>query len=242
LATIKPKVSIIIGTKNEERFFEKVLESITKQTFQDFEIIVVDDNSTDSTIDIANYYECKIINFPKGEFTYPRALNLGPEHAIGKYLVFTNGHAIPISKTWLSDGLKNFSDEMVAGVYATPLANPEANWLEIFLYSIIGFFRQKRFEVKKLKEVRMGVLGFTNAIIRKNLWEKYHFNEAFERGGEDNDWACHWVSKGYKIIHDPKFKVFHSHNLGLIGLIKQFIGWIKMGKPSSFKAQTNKFK
>ncbi len=88
----------------------------------------------------------------------------------------------------------------------------------------------------------MGVLGFTNAIIKKNLWEKYHFNEAFEMGGEDNDWACHWASKGYKIIHDPKFKVFHSHNLGLIGLIKQFIGWIKMGKPRSFKAQINKFK
>ncbi len=237
-----PRVSIIIRTKNEERFLKKVLESITKQTYQDYEIIIVDDNSTDSTINIANYYNCKIVNILKWKFTHPFSCNVGAEKATGNYLVYTNGHSIPISNTWLSDGLENFSDKMVAGVYATPLANPEANKLEKLLYSIAGLFRQKQFEVNKLKEVRMGGFGTTNAIIRKNLWEKYHFNKAFEMGGEDGDWAKHWVAKGYKIIHNPKFKVYHSHNLGLTGQIKQFIGWIKMGKPRSFKAQVNKFK
>lgn len=237
-----PETSIIIRTRNEERFLKKVLDSIIKQTYQNFEIVIVDDNSTDSTTDIANYYDCKIVNIPKGKFTHPHSCNIAAEQAIGNYLVYINGHSIPISNTWLSDGLKNFSDKMVAGVYATPLANPDANKLEKLLYSIISLFRQNKFEVNKLKKARMGVLGTTNAIIKKNLWERYHFNEIFEMGGEDRDWANHWIAKGYKIIHDPKFKVYHSHNLGLIEQIKQLIGWIQMCEPRSFKAQVNKFK
>ncbi len=47
-----------------------------------------------------------------------------------------------------SDGLKNFSDEMIADVYATPLANPEANWIEIFLYSIVGFLDKNDLKLK----------------------------------------------------------------------------------------------
>jgi hypothetical protein len=84
-------------------------------------------------------------------------------------------------------------------------------------------------------------LGFTNAIIRRDLWEKYNLNEAFARGGEDNDWGKYWLAQGFVLVHDPKFKVYHSHNLGLVDEIKQHINWMKMKKPREFVAQKRNF-
>ena len=89
--------------------------------------------------------------------------------------------------------------------------------------------------------MRMGVLGFTNALIRKDLWEKYNINEQFAGGGEDGDWAKHWIKEGFVIVHDPVFRVYHSHNLGLIDLIKQYLNWRKVGEPTEFKPQKRNF-
>ena len=47
---MKPKVSIIIRTKNEERWITSCLKSIYSQTFKNFEIILVDNFSTDNTV------------------------------------------------------------------------------------------------------------------------------------------------------------------------------------------------
>lgn len=218
-------ISIIIRTKNEEKYLGQVLESLKKQTFRDFEIIIVDNESTDRTLEIARNYGCKIITIEKGRFTYPYACNVGVRNSIGKYIVFMSGHSIPLNDEWLANGLRSFDDARVAGIYGTPFALPDANLLERTAYAFWGrYFQGKRFVIDKMEQANMGVLGFTNAMIRRDLWERYNINEAFAGGGEDGDWAKHWVSEGFAVIHDPKFKVYHSHDLGLIDLTRQFFG------------------
>ncbi len=232
-----PQVSIIIRTKNEERYLGQVLAMLNRQTLQDFEIIIVDDSSTDGTRAIASKYGCKIINLPDGEFTYPYAANIGASNSSGQYLVFLSGHSIPINKHWLAKGLANFQDEKVAGVFVEPLPLPEGTWAEK-LFSIPNkIFKSKRVIFEVENKPHGGILGFTNAIIRRDLWEQYPLNEDFAGGGEDVDWARHWLDKGYRIVREPGFVVYHSHNLGLIDLIKQYIGWKKMAKPSKFTPQ-----
>ena len=51
---MKPKISIIIRTKNEERWILKCLEQIKRQTLKDYEVILVDNNSTDKTVEKAH--------------------------------------------------------------------------------------------------------------------------------------------------------------------------------------------
>ena len=58
-----PLVSVIIPTYNSSRTLEKCLESIKNQTYKNIEIIVVDNNSTDNTKEIAKKFADKAINF-----------------------------------------------------------------------------------------------------------------------------------------------------------------------------------
>ena len=60
---MKPKISIIIRTKNEERWILKCLEQIKRQTLKDYEVILVDNNSTDKTVEKAHLAGVKKIFF-----------------------------------------------------------------------------------------------------------------------------------------------------------------------------------
>jgi len=231
----KPVISVIIRTKNEEQYLERVLRAYEKQTFRDFEILLVDDRSQDRTLDIAEKYGCRVVSIPDGRFSHPYSCNLGAEEARGEYLVYTNGHSIPAYDTFLEDGLRNFCDIRVAGVYAMPVAHADGTIADRIIYDIVGYtVGSIRYRVGdfwySLFGGKNGLLGTTNAIIRKDLWETYHFDESFNEGwgGEDSDWAWHFVGKGYKIIHDPRFRVRHSHHLRMCDVFWQIRNWHRM--------------
>ena len=69
----KPLVSIIIRTKNEERWIEHCLASIKDQTIKNHEIIIVDNNSDDFSVQVASKYSDKIISVK--EFLPGKAIN-----------------------------------------------------------------------------------------------------------------------------------------------------------------------
>jgi rhamnosyltransferase len=238
---MNPTTSIIIRTKNEEKYLEQVLQILKQQTYQDFEIVIVDDHSTDITLEIAQNYGCRIVFVPKGKFTYPYACNIGVKNSVGRYIVFLSGHSIPINNDWLRNGLSNFRNEDVAGVYSAASALPSANLLERSLYGINVIIRKKRLVIDRPEKVGMGVLGFTNAIIDRHLWERHNIDERFARGGEDTAWARYWVERGFVVIHDKRFRVYHSHNMGPIGQVKQFANWVTLSRPRKFKAQDRNF-
>ena len=81
-----PLVSLIIRTKNEERWLSSCLGAVFSQRYKAFEVILVDNESTDKTVEKARQYPIKkivtISNFLPG-----RALNLGIEESKGKYIV-----------------------------------------------------------------------------------------------------------------------------------------------------------
>lgn len=230
-----PFISIIIRTKNEEKYLEKVLKAYQRQTFRDFEILLVDDRSKDQTLNIAEAYGCRVASIPNGKFSHPYSCNLGAEKAKGEYLVYTNGHSIPAQDDFLECGLRNFQDPRVAGVFAIPIAHEDGTFADRIVYNIaaytIGAIRYRVGDLwYTLIGTRNALLGTTNAMIRRKLWEQYHFNESINNGngGEDSDWAWHFVRLGYKIIHDPHFRVRHSHHLRMRDTFWQFRNWHRM--------------
>ena len=80
------KFSIIIPNYNKEPYIKECLDSVFKQTFKDYEVIFIDDASTDASLDIVKNYPVKILKTP--HLQAGGARNLGLEVAIGEYIVF----------------------------------------------------------------------------------------------------------------------------------------------------------
>lgn len=87
-----PVISVIIPAYNAERYLEKSLESVLNQTYKDFEIIIVNDGSTDATDRIARNFVAEypdvIQYFQQSNRGVGAARNTGIAHAKGQYLAF----------------------------------------------------------------------------------------------------------------------------------------------------------
>lgn len=81
-----PKFSIIIPTYNVEKYVKKCLDSVMKQTFKDYEVIVTDDGSTDKTKSIVHKFDVELIE--SNHVGVSQARNLAINKAKGEYLVF----------------------------------------------------------------------------------------------------------------------------------------------------------
>ena len=83
-------ISIIIPVYNGEAFIQRSLNNVLAQTFKDWELIVIDDGSTDSTLKILTSYKkysnIKIIHKKNGGVSSAR--NVGIDNASGEYITF----------------------------------------------------------------------------------------------------------------------------------------------------------
>src|SRR3989304_6270636 len=99
------ETSIIVRVKNERENLQKLFKILKNQTYQDFEIVIIENNSTDGSdkvvYDIFRKDRVQTVNIDN--FSYPKACNLGAEKAKGKYLVYLSAHSFPIASTWLED-------------------------------------------------------------------------------------------------------------------------------------------
>jgi glycosyltransferase involved in cell wall biosynthesis len=82
------KISVIIPTYNRERFVVEAIDSVLNQSYTDFEIIIIDDGSTDNTKDVLKAYEDKIRYYHQTNSGVSAARNAGIKAALGKWIAF----------------------------------------------------------------------------------------------------------------------------------------------------------
>jgi glycosyltransferase involved in cell wall biosynthesis len=90
----RPIVTVIIPCYNMERYLAQTLDSVTGQTYENLQILVVDDGSKDGTAAIAREYEgrdARVKLLSQSNRGASAARNLGLDHASGKYIAFTDG-------------------------------------------------------------------------------------------------------------------------------------------------------
>jgi glycosyltransferase involved in cell wall biosynthesis len=117
-----PKVSVIITTYNRARYLQRAIRSVLNQTFQDFEIVIVDDASTDETANIVEGFANPKIRYLRHQFNRKEAgsRNTGLENARGEYIAFLDD-----DDAWLPQKLSaqidllDKSPPIVGAVYAS---------------------------------------------------------------------------------------------------------------------------
>ncbi len=118
-----PKISVILPVYNGEKYLKDAIESILNQTFQDFELIIINDCSQDSSEDIARYYtllDSRVFYYRNDtNLKLPKSLNMGFSKARGHYWTWTSCDNI-----YLPDALKELNkaldaDDEVSLVYSS---------------------------------------------------------------------------------------------------------------------------
>lgn len=205
-------ISIVIRTKNEERWISQCLRGMFDQDYKNFEVIIVDSESSDKTLEKARQFGVHRIITCK-EYLPGKALNLGIKESKGDYIVSLSGHCIPVNNKWLINLLNNFDDQKVAGVYGRQEAlafTPDADKRDLAL--IFGLDRKE--------QLKDSLFHNANSMIRKDIWQIIPFDETVTNI-EDRVWAQRVLQKGYKIIYEPLASVYHYHGIHQDGNVER---------------------
>lgn len=198
-----PEVSIIVRAKNEERWIGRCLRAIQGQAFKDFEVILVDNDSTDHTLTIASKHPVKILQIEK--FRPGKAINHGVRASCGKFLVCLSAHCIPRDPHWLGNLRKNMDIEGVAGVYGRQLPMSFSSDLDK-RDLMLTFGLDHRIQVKD------PFFHNANSMFRRDVWDRLPFDEE-ATNIEDQIWGRAVIKEGLRIAYEPEAAVFHHHGI-----------------------------
>lgn len=202
--TPSPRVSIVIRAKNEEQWIWRCLKAIQAQTLKPYEIIVVDNQSVDSTVELAFAFGAtKVLTI--GEYSPGKALNLGTDAASGEIICFLSAHCIPKDKDWLEQLVAPLEDPLVAASYGRQLPLPFSNPIDKSdLYAV---FRNES-RIQKLD----GFMNNANSAIRRSVWERIRFDSSVTNV-EDRVWGKEVIGAGMYIAYCADACVFHYNGM-----------------------------
>jgi GT2 family glycosyltransferase len=219
------KISLVIRTRDKEKYLDDLLTNLGRQTVHASELVIVNNYSTDSRRSIFRNHlieevrrifrnratHVKLVDLTDDEFSHAYSTNVGMVAAKNELVCITNSHSVPVSFRWLENGMAHFQDGKVAGVSGFFLPHREG--------TVLGALDRKVYRFVQKAILRQNWCSTINCIIRKSLWNVYPFDENLTKiipetkkyGLEDYDWSREMRIRGYKIVVDPLFSVFHSH-------------------------------
>ena len=213
------KLSVIIPTYNEEKVVGECISSLDKQTYSDFETIMVDDGSTDGTLDILKALRGKIDNLKilKQKHKGPGAArNLGAKEARGDILVFVDA-----DMTFDKNFLKNLVRPIVSGSAKGTFSKYEyvSNWDNVWArcWNINEGWEEKKRHPKNYPD--------TQPVFRALLKKEFDRVGGFDpKAGYMDDWT---LSKklGYEAVSAPG-AIFYHQNPESLGEIFRQARWI----------------
>ncbi|MFJ9566080.1 glycosyltransferase family 2 protein [Streptomyces fuscichromogenes] len=170
---MNPALSLVIPFCNVEPYLAACLDSIIKQTFVDFEVIMIDDGSTDTSREIADSYTRKDPRFRL--FRQPNrgpgpARNAGLRHASGRYIGFVDSDDIVAEDAYeqLIDSLQHTGSDVACG--GVRRFNRERSWPSP-LHEGIFDIPEKRTHITQRIEL-LGDRTVWNKIYRRSFWDR----------------------------------------------------------------------
>ncbi len=203
-------VSIIIINYNGKKFLEKCLKSLETIKYENYEIILVDNNSTDDSVEfVKNTYPSIIIIKLDKNYGFAEPNNIGAKNAKGNFLLFLNNdtEVTPNFVTELVNAAK--TDKQIA-ICQSLLLKPsgEIDSSGDFL-DTLGRAYSSKIKPGPTKEI-LSARG-ASMLVKREIFENLGgFNKEYFASFEDVDlgWRC-WIA-GYKVIVVTSSIVYHS--------------------------------
>ena len=217
----EPLISIIIPNKDSIKYLKRAINSILKSTYKNYEIIIVENNSTKKST--FKYYEkiktfAKIIKY-EGEFNYSKINNFGVTYANGEYLLLLNNDIKVITKDWLEEMLSICQREDVGIVGAKLLYSDKTvqhAGVVVGMGGIAGHVNRLISDKNPGYFGRVAVINNYSAVTaaclmtKKELYEKVEgLDEKFKVAFNDVDF-CMKIRKLQKlVVYTPFARLFH---------------------------------
>ncbi len=212
-----PEFSIIVPVYNCEQTITACLKSLQEQDHSAYEIIIVDDGSTDTTAEIcAAEQDIQLVQVSNGGPS--RARNIGITQAKGRFAAFTDGDCI-VEKTWLTELRKGFSRNDVAGVGGNQISPPDDSPLARHIqetFTILGFATSYMKTVSSMSEISHNP-SCNSAYRLSILRDLGGFDESLWPG-EDVDLDQRLTRTGHVLIRNPAAVVQHHRPQSLTAL------------------------
>lgn len=202
--------SVVIPVYNAQETIQLCLDSLARQNYpkNKYEIICVDDGSTDSSLEIINSFQSGVsIKSSTQQNSGPAfARNKGAQLAKGSIVVFTDSDC-ELSPDWLNEMLKPFEDEYVGGVQGRYKTKQKELCPLLDQIDIEGRYR------KMMKSENIDSIGTYSAAYRLKLFlDLGGFNTKYKVAcGEDFEFSYLVAKNDYKMVFANKAVCYHTH-------------------------------
>lgn len=230
-------ISVIIPVYNCEKYIERTLKSLTNQTFNNFEVIVIDDGSTDDTFNVSKrFLECSKLSYKlikQNNMGVSQARNKGIEEASGRFIYFLDGDDYINNETFniLYKEIEKNDSDMIFFPYNIVNDSSEI-WNYYQKYKKIDKLIDKNSLLKLFLEdkifICMGSAIYKNKIIKEN---NIKFNIE-SKNGEDQEFICKYIYncneityKDYILFHYYRREgsITNSCSLNRMDVVKSFL-------------------
>ncbi|MFC1512723.1 glycosyltransferase [bacterium] len=208
-----PFISVILAVKNEEKHIKQSIDSLLAQDYPNYEIIVVDNYSTDRTYELLKEYKDRIIIL-KNEIPGPSASrNMAVSSAKGEYIAFTDGDCIT-EPDWLKELYNGFDNNDntagVGGIQKSPDNETYFGRLVQDFLKVCGFVS----DYVKSPSIKHKIKNTNHNPSCNVMYKKEIFNDAglFNESlwpGEDVELDYKIRKKGHILKFNPKAIVYH---------------------------------
>lgn len=207
--------SIIILTFNKLEFTKKCIESIRKYTKnQSYEIIVVDNNSTDGTVQyLKSQADLKVID-NKQNVGFPKGCNLGIGISKKENDILLLNNDTIVTSNWLENLNKCLNSDKLIGAVG-PITNSSPYYQEVNVKfensdQMQEIAKNINISNKELWEERQKLIGFCMLIKREALEKVGLLDEEFSPGNyEDDDYSIRLIKNGYRLILAKDTFIYH---------------------------------
>ncbi len=209
-------ISVVIPVYNGERTLGRTLQAIYASEYANFEVIVVDDGSTDRTVEIAHKYSCRVMKTQKKGSGPANGRNVGADAALGKYILFTDDDVLVQPQT-LSQIVSDFENDSSAAAVVGNLV--EENSMKNFFSRFKNLHHRYYISIFP-KYIHVTFTSIT--AIRKDIFQKANgFDTTIDTPSvEDVEFGQRLTDLGYKILHDKTLTVVHEKHYSMKSYFK----------------------